>query len=194
MPDRSAEDRAELARMQAAEAEKSEVDLDALRAEAASSPPSHERTAALVQLYCADHAALGYGWDREARTFVIRLAADHSGTAAPDAPASDAAAPDASAPDAAAPDAVNARPVDLGGAEAVVARSRHTQSELDLVLDELRLRRWHPDARTYPYGFTYDALADAVDVVTNAPPEVVAPLLERYPTSLTVRHGRTTRR
>ncbi|WP_432942653.1 hypothetical protein ACQPXM_37065 [Kribbella sp. CA-253562] len=173
MPDWSAEDRAELTRMHAAEAEKTEVDLDALRAEAASTPPSHERTAVLVQLYCADHAALGYGWDRAARTFVIRLAADHSGTAAPEA---------------------DAQPVDLGGAEALVARSRHTQAEIDLVLDELRLRRRHPEARTYAYGFAYDALADVVDVHTNAPPEVVAPLIERYSTALAVRHGRATRR
>jgi hypothetical protein len=174
VPDWSAEDRAELARMRADEADKTEVDLDALRAEAASTPPSHERTAVLVQLYCADHAALGYGWDREARKFVIRLAADHSGTAAPDA--------------------ANARPIDLGGAEALLAPSRHTHAGIDLVLDELRLRRWHPEARTYAYGFTYDALADVVDVHTNAPPEVVAPLIERYPTALAVRRGRATHR
>ncbi|GAB2553968.1 hypothetical protein [Kribbella endophytica] len=164
MPDWSAEDQAELSRMRAAEAVKTQLDLDALRAEAASSVPSHERTAALVQLYCADHAAIGNGWDRAAGTFVIRLAADAT--------------------------TAEAEPLD----GVVVARSRHTQAEVDLVLDELRLRRWHPDARTYAYGFAYDAVADLIDVGTDAPPEVVAPLLERYPGTLAVRHGRATRR
>jgi hypothetical protein len=168
MPDWSADDRIELTRMHAAAAEKDTVDLDALRAEAAAAPPSHERTAALVQLYCADHAAVGYGWDRAAHTFVIRLAADRSGT----------------------PGQV----AELGGAEAVVVQSRHTQADIDLVLDELCLRRWHPDARTYAYGFSYDAVTDVVDVGTNAPPEVVAPLLARYPAALAIRHGRATRR
>jgi hypothetical protein len=84
--------------------------------------------------------------------------------------------------------------VDLGGAEALVAHSRHTQAEIDLVLNELRLRRWHSDARTYVYGFGYDAVTDVVDVGTNAPREVVAPLLERYPSALVFRHGRATGR
>ncbi len=165
MPDWSADDQTELNRMRAARAAKTQVDLDALRAEAASSAPSHERTAALVQLYCADHAAIGHGWDLAAGTFVIRLAADAPGT-------------------------TEAEPLD----GVVVARSRHTRAEIDLVLDELRLRRWHPDARTYAYGFAYDAVADLVDVGTNAPPEVVALLLERYPGALAVRHGRAGRR
>ncbi|GAA1555448.1 hypothetical protein [Kribbella lupini] len=168
MPNWSPDDRTELDRMLAAAAEKKTAGLDALRAEAASASPSHERTAALVQLYCADHAAVGHSWDRAAHTFVIRLAADHPGT--------------------------SGEVVDLGGAEALVAHSRHTQAEIDLVLNELRLRRWHPDARTYAYGFGYDAVADVVDVETNAPPEVVAPLLARYPTALAVRHGRATGR
>jgi hypothetical protein len=138
------------------------MSLAGVRGELATPMPPYERTAALVTLYCEDGGALGYYRDETRHSFVLRLPVDT---------------------------AIEPGPLDVGGAEAIAELSRHTKAEIDAVLDTLLLRRWHPDARNYVYLFNYNAEIDQVDLSTNAPPELVAPLLTRFPDSLTIQFG-----
>jgi hypothetical protein len=84
--------------------------------------------------------------------------------------------------------------IDIGGAEVIVELSQHRKREIDAILATLSRQRWHPDVGLYGYGFSYDARTDVVYVTSNAPPEVVGPLLKRFPVGLTVRYGEVSRR
>ena len=159
MNDFSDEERAELAELHAARAEKHQAGMAALRNELPGSMRPGEQTGALATLYCEDNGGLGIYLDDTAR-YVIRMPVDS---------------------------AVEPGMVDLEGTEATVERSRYSKAEIDTILDTLLLRRWHPEARNYVYAFTYDAKADRVDADSSAPPEVITPLLESFAEALEVR-------
>lgn len=149
-------------RLEAAAQEKRQAGIAALRRQLAETVTPTERASVLATLYCEDNGGLGIYKDEDRNRFVVRMPVDAG---------------------------IEPGVIDIGGAEAIVELSRHSKAEIDAILATLRLRRWHPDARRYVYGFGYRAKADVVGVDSNAPPEVVGPLLERFPVGLTVRYG-----
>jgi hypothetical protein len=148
--------------LEAAAREKHQAYIAALRRELAEMQTPTERASALATLYCEDNGGLGIYKDQDRDRFVVRMPVDAE---------------------------VEPGGIDIGGAELIVELSRHRKAEIDAIRATLRLRRWHPDARRYVYGFGYRATADVVVVDSNAPPEVVGPLLERFPVGLTIRYG-----
>jgi hypothetical protein len=167
MNDFSDEERAELAEMHAARDEKHQAGIAALRAEFPGSMRPGDQASALATLYCEDNDGLSFYFDNDRARFVIRVPVDSD---------------------------VEPGVVNLDGTEVIVERSRYSKAEIDTILDTLLLRRWHPEARDYGYLFHYDAKADRVDTDSSAPPEVIAPLLERFPTGLEVRFSQITDR
>jgi hypothetical protein len=149
-------------RLEAAAQEKHQAGIAALRRQLAETETPTERASVLAILYCEDNGGLGIYKDEDRNRFVVRMPMDAG---------------------------IEPGVIDIGGAEAIVELSRHSKAEIDAILATLRLRRWHPDARRYFYGFGYRAKADVVGVDSNAPPEVVGPLLERFPVGLTIRYG-----
>lgn len=160
MDNLSDEDRTELAQLHAAREEKHQAGIAALRNEPRDSMRPREQAGALATLYCEDNGGLGIYLDHDNSRYVIRIPVDSD-----------------------IPPGV----VDLDGTEAIVERSRHTKADIDMTLDTLSLRRWHPQARNYVYAFGYDAKTDRVDADSSAPPEVIPSLLERFPDTLEVR-------
>ena len=159
MDNLSDEDRTELAQLHAAREEKHQAGIAALRNEPRDSMRPREQAGALATLYCEDNGGLSFYFDNDRARYVIRVPVDSD---------------------------VEPGVVDLDGTEVIVQRSRYSKAEIDTILDTLLLRRWHPEARNYVYGFTYDAKTDRVNADSNAPSEVITPLLERFPTGLEV--------
>ncbi|GAA3000816.1 hypothetical protein GCM10010483_52160 [Actinokineospora diospyrosa] len=121
-------------------------------AHASSDPDAvHAAISALVE----DHAALGVYADGVA--FVVVLPAS--------GPGSDATTADFQVP----------------GARIRLTRSALTHDQVDAALADLRRRAWHAEAADYSYGLYFDAETATVAVGTDAPPEVVAPVLRAHP-------------
>jgi hypothetical protein len=154
-------------RLEAATRQKQQAYIAALRMEFAETHPPTERASALATLYCEDNGGLGIYKDQDRDRFVVRMPLDAE---------------------------VDPGVTDIGGTEVIVELSQHRKPEIDAILATLSRQRWHPDVGRYGYGFSYDARTDVVDVVSNAPPEVVGPLLKRFPVGLTVRYGEVSRR
>jgi hypothetical protein len=70
------------------------------------------------------------------------------------------------------------------GITARVQASVHTQAQIDAVAEVVKKRDWHPTAARYSYGFQYDAQRDATVVGTDAPADVMAPLLAQLSTAI----------
>ncbi len=66
-----------------------------------------------------------------------------------------------------------------------------TQTTIDTISQRIRQLSWHPDASRYFYGFDYDARRGIIDLRTDAPPEVVAPLMQAYPCLIEYHQGVT---
>jgi hypothetical protein len=153
--------------LEAAARQKHQAYIAALRRELAEMQTPTERASALATLYCEDNGGLGIYKDQSRDRFVVRMPVDAE---------------------------VEPGVIDIGGAEVIVELSRHGKAEIDTILATLSRQRWHPEVGRYFYGFFYDARNDVVDVTSSAPPEVVGPLLERFPVGLTVRYGQGGRR
>jgi hypothetical protein len=154
-------------RLEAAASEKHQAYIAALRRELAEMQTPTERASALATLYCEDNGGLGIYKDQDRDSFVVRMPVDAE---------------------------VEPGLIDIGGVEVIVELSRHRKADIDAILATLSRQRWHPEVGRYGYAFGYDASTDVVDVTSNAPPEVVGPLLERFPAGLTVRYGEVGRR
>jgi hypothetical protein len=153
--------------LEAAARQKHQAYIAGLRRELAETQTPTERASALATLYCEDNGGLGIYKDQSRDRFVVRMPVDAE---------------------------VEPGVIDIGGAEVIVELSRHGKAEIDTILATLSRQRWHPEVGRYFYGFFYDARTDVVDVTSSAPPEVVGPLLERFPVGLTVRYGQGGRR
>lgn len=139
----------------------------AVKEEAAATAPDGPQTAqekqfAQVDDYSKRVGGLGVYYDKAAGRYVIRM------------------------PRAAK---IASSTVRIAGTEATVAASRTTAAEVNAVRSTLEGRKWKPEAVKYSYGFYYDAKRDGVALNTTAPPDVVAPLLVRYPTLLPPKYG-----
>jgi hypothetical protein len=168
MDEPSEQDLRELAEYLAGKAEKERA-LAAFEENYVSDLPEtqQERASRLASAYAKANGGLGIYLDRTRDRFVIRMPA---GTG------------------------IRPGPVDVGGVEVIIEPSTITQAVIDAIEATIVLHRWHPEARGYTYGFGYDAEKDAVSVGTDAPPEVVEPLLAQHPRGLEIHHGRATRR
>jgi hypothetical protein len=69
--------------------------------------------------------------------------------------------------------------------------STHPQPQIDAVAQVVKKRAWHPAAARYSYGFYYDAQRDTTVIKTDAPAEVMAPLLAQLPTAIEISYEKT---
>ncbi|MBM7774365.1 hypothetical protein JOD54_004569 [Actinokineospora baliensis] len=79
------------------------------------------------------------------------------------------------------------------GARVRLVRSAVTHAQVDAVSADLERRAWHPAAARYSYGFHFDAETATVALGTDAPPEVVAPVLRAHPRLISYRQADTGR-
>jgi hypothetical protein len=68
----------------------------------------------------------------------------------------------------------------------VVTRAAVTAERLQDARTTLRKRAWRPDAQRYVYGFYFDETLGQVRVTTNAPAEVMQPLLTEFGDAISV--------
>ncbi|GLW90065.1 hypothetical protein [Actinokineospora globicatena] len=79
------------------------------------------------------------------------------------------------------------------GARIRLTRSALTHDQVDAALADVERRAWHAEAGRYSYGFYFDAETATVAVGTDAPPEVIAPVLRAHPGVITYRQADTGR-
>lgn len=128
-----------------------------------------EKASDRVSKYVDNTHGLGYFYDSANNHFVVRTPRSGPGSEMPPGK------------------------IPLDDVDASSAPSRGTQADFDAVEEQLVAQTWHPDAKHYGYGFHYNPELDKIDLTTNAPADVMAPLLQRFPDTLTYRTGRVRR-
>ncbi|AGL19540.1 hypothetical protein [Actinoplanes sp. N902-109] len=79
------------------------------------------------------------------------------------------------------------------GMNARVAASARTSAEVAAMTTAIKQRTWNATANKYAYGFYFDVRRDAMVVGTDAPADVMAPLLRSYPGKIVTESGPTRR-
>ena len=112
-------------------------------------------------------SALGVYWDKSRSEFVVVIPASGPGSRLSEADFS----------------SLNVR---------VLLHSRNiTQAAIDLIKQRISQRSWHLEAKKYAYGFFYDIVRGVVHLGTDAPPAVVAPLIQEFPNLIDYQQGVT---
>jgi hypothetical protein len=128
-----------------------------------------EEAARRINDLAAAKSALGLYYDNATSAFVVVLPAAGAGSAA------------------------TAADFRAAGVNTRVAKSALTKEKVDAVTKTVELRAWHPEAKKYSYGFHFDPRKGVVSVGTDAPPAVIAPLLEANSGLIEYRHEVTQR-
>src|SRR3989441_8585522 len=112
-------------------------------------------------------SALGVYWDKSRSEFVVVVPASGGGS--------------------------RLSPADFSSLNLPVRLLRRsiTQSAIDTIKRRISERSWHVEAKRYAYGFFYDIVQGVVHLGTDAPPDVVAPLIQAFPNLIDYQQGVT---
>ncbi|WP_432945858.1 hypothetical protein ACQPXM_06690 [Kribbella sp. CA-253562] len=147
------------------EVDASEAEKERFAAQADTGPQSlRDQKSLLVSAYSKENGGLGTYYDHAGGKFVIRRPRAGLGSSLP------------------------LGRVMQGGVDASTVSSKSTKAEVDGAIARLTERTWSPGAAQYSYGFYYHAKEDVVKVTTNAPSEVMKPLLDRFPGLISYRY------
>jgi hypothetical protein len=128
-----------------------------------------EKASDRVSRYVDSTRGLGYFYDEAKNHFVVRTPRSGPGSE------------------------IQPGKISLDGADASSVPSRGTQADFDAVDEQLVAQVWHPEAKRYGYAFSYSPELDKIHLVTDAPADVMAPLLQRFPDTLTYQTGKVGR-
>ena len=70
-------------------------------------------------------------------------------------------------------------------------RRNITRTQIDMINQRIIGLAWHPEASRYAYGFDYDLRRGVFDIRTNAPAQVISPLISAYPGLIEYTYGVT---